>query len=160
MRRWIVLFVLAAWHLWAHADDMSGVWTTWICPQGVQADPGKCSNFALELHQQDGRLCGSHLFATPGAARMDEGSAPSITGEVSGDTANVVITSGRTAARMRVELSLAKGALQWLRLQNPSGDYLLPMTARLTRSKSRTMFAPLFEHELKAACLMAFTAGK
>jgi len=143
----------------AETSDFSGAWIAWLCPGGVPRDSGKCSNFVLELHQQEGRLCGAHFFATAGAARIDEGAAPSITGEVDGGAATITAVSGRASppVRVRAEIRLVNGALQWQRLENPSGDYLLPMSTRLTRSKSRTLFAPVFEHELKAACSSAFT---
>lgn len=143
----------------AETNDFSGAWVAWLCPGGVPRDSGKCSNFVLELHQQEGRLCGAHFFATAGAARIDEGAAPSITGEVVDDTATITAVSGRAAppVRVRAEMKLVNGALQWRRLENPSGDYLLPMSTRLNRSKSKTLFAPVFEHELKAACSSAFT---
>lgn len=144
----------------AHAaDDFSGAWVAWLCPNGVQRDSGRCSNFVLELHQRDGRLCGAHFFATAGAERVDEGMAPSVMGEIANGTATVTTISTRAnpPVRVRVEMKKANGALQWLRLDNPSGDYLLPQSTRLTRSRSKTLFAPLFEQELKAACLSAFT---
>lgn len=140
------------------AEDFSGAWVAWICPDGVQRDSGRCSNFVLELHQKGDRLCGAHFFATAGAERVDEGMAPSLIGEISSDTATVVTTSTRAAppVKVRVEMKKVSGTLRWLRLQNPPGDYLLPQAARLHRSRSKTLFAPVFEQELKAACLSAF----
>ncbi|HYD96315.1 MAG TPA: hypothetical protein VEC01_13380 [Noviherbaspirillum sp.] len=142
-------------------EDFSGAWVAWLCPSGAQRDSGRCSNFVLELHQKDGRLCGAHFFSTAGAERIDEGMAPSVLGEVADDTATVVATSTRAnpAVRVRVEMKKAKGMLHWLRLENPSGDYLLPQSTRLTRSRSKTLFAPVFEQELRAACLSAFTVA-
>lgn len=141
----------------AETDNFSGAWVAWLCPSGVTRDSGKCSNFVLELHQKDGRLCGAHFFATAGAAQVDEGAAPSIAGDIENDTAAIVAISGRAPVRVKAEMKIVNGMLQWQRLENPSGDYLLPMSTRLTRSKSKTLFAPIFEHELKAACSSAFT---
>lgn len=143
----------------ADDSDFSGAWVAWLCPSGVQRDSGMCSNFVLELHQKDNRLCGAHFFSTAGAERIDEGMAPSLTGDVAGGVANVVAVSTRAArpVRVRVEMKKVNGALQWLRLETPAGDYLLPHSSRLTRSKSKTLFAPIFEQELKAACSSAFT---
>lgn len=146
----------------AQSNDFSGAWVAWLCPNGVTRDSGKCSNFVLELHQKEGRLCGAHFFATAGASRVDEGAAPSITGEIADDTASVITVSGRAVppVRVRAEMRMVNGALQWKRLENPSGDYLLPMNTRLSRSRSKTLFAPVFEHELRAACSSAFTMAE
>lgn len=143
----------------ANDTDFSGAWVAWLCPEGVQRESGQCSNFVLELHQQQDKLCGAHLYSTPGAARVDEGAAPSVTGDVANGIANVVVVSGRSSppVRVRVEMKKANGMLQWQRLESPRGDYLMPLSTRMTKSKSKTLFAPVFEHELKAACMSAFT---
>jgi hypothetical protein len=153
------LLLLAPFQI-AHAQtpDFGGAWVAWLCPSGVQRESGKCANFVLELHQQGGKVCGAHLYSSAGAAEIDEGAAPSVIGDIGGEMANVVIVSGRTRAiRVRAELKIVDGVLHWQRLQNPSGDYLLPMQTRLSKARSKTLFAPVFEHELKAACLSAFT---
>lgn len=143
----------------ADNPDFSGAWVAWLCPQGVQRESGMCSNFVLELHQSGGKLCGAHFFATAGAARIDEGAAPSVTGDVADGVASIVAISGRASppVRVRAEMKMANGALQWQRLESPPGDYLLPLSTRLTRSRKKTLFAPVFEHELRAACSSAFT---
>lgn len=143
----------------AASGDFSGAWVAWLCPSGVTRDSGKCSNFVLELHQKEGKLCGAHMFSTAGAMQMDEGAAPSIVGDIRDDTATVIAVSGRGTppARLRAEMKLVNGMLQWQRLENPSGDYLFPMQTRMTRAKRKTLFAPVFEHELRAACLSMFT---
>lgn len=142
----------------AHAaeEDISGVWVASICPADVQRDSGKCSSFVLELHQQGGKLCGAHLFSTAGAERIDEGAAPSLTGDMTGASARVTVVSGRSPVRVPAELKKAGNMLQWVRLESPKGDYLLPPSARLAKSKKKTMFAPMFEQELKAACSSVF----
>lgn len=143
-------------------DDFSGAWVAWLCPADAKRDSGKCSNFVLELHQQQDKLCGAHFFATAGAARTDEGAAPSISGNIDGDTATIITVSGRGSppARVQAEIKIRNGALQWQRLENPAGDYLFPYTARMTKAKSRTLFAPAFEQELKAACASVFTMAR
>jgi hypothetical protein len=143
----------------ADNPDFSGAWVAWLCPDGVQRDSGKCSNFVLELHQKDGKLCGAHFFSTAGAERIDEGAAPSVTGDIVDGTATVFAVSSRSGkpVRVRVEMKKTNAGLQWLRMENPAGDYLLPQATRLTKSKSKTLFAPVFEQELRAVCSSAFT---
>lgn len=144
-------------HVFA-ADDFSGAWVAWLCPGDAQRDSGRCSNFVLELHQKGDQLCGAHFFSTAGAERIDEGMAPSVLGRIANDTANAVAVSTRSGApvKVRVEMKKTGGGLQWLRLENPAGDYLLPQATRLSKSKSKTLFAPVFEQELKAACSSVF----
>ncbi|RJF97401.1 hypothetical protein [Noviherbaspirillum saxi] len=137
-------------------DDFSGAWVASLCPPGVQRESGQCANFVLELHQQDDRLCGAHLFSTAGAERIDEGAAPSISGEISNGVVNAIAISGRAPIRVRAEIRKSGATLQWLRQDNPRGDYLLPPSARLTKARKKTLFAPLFEQELKAACSSVF----
>ncbi len=143
----------------ADNTDFSGAWVAWLCPDGVQRDSGKCSNFVLELYQQDNKLCGSHFFSTAGADRVDEGQPPSVMGDIVDDAATVVAISSRSGkpVRGRVEMKRKNGNLQWLRLENSTGDDLLPQAATLTKSKSKTLLAPMFEQELKAVCSSAFT---
>ncbi|WP_136413945.1 hypothetical protein [Herbaspirillum sp. ST 5-3] len=156
----LALFMLVpATFALAEDADFSGAWVAWICPAGVQRASGKCSNFTLELHQQGNKLCGAHFFATAGAANIDEGAAPSLMGDIVDGKANLVAVSSRASppVRLRVEIRKHNDSLQWQRLDDPAGNYLLPLQARLTKSKSKTLFAPIFAHELKAACLSAFT---
>lgn len=143
----------------AENADFSGTWVAWICPAGVARESGKCSNFVLELHQQGGKLCGAHFYATAGAASVDEGAAPSITGDIAADSVDAIAISSRPATPVRVHVELTKrnGMLHWQRLESPPGDYLLPRSARLSKSAKRTLFMPVFEQELKAACLSLFT---
>lgn len=156
------LLVLVALLLppFAHASeaDFSGAWVAWLCPSGVQQDSGKCSNFVLELHQQGDKICGAHFFATAGAAEIDEGAAPSVIGDIVNGTATMAVISSRASPPVRVpaKLKKANGKLQWARLEDPPGDYLLPRSTTLVRSKKKTLFAPLFEQQLKAACSSAF----
>lgn len=139
-------------------NDFSGAWVAALCPADVRPESGQCSNFVLELHQKEGKVCGAHFFSTAGAARVDEGAAPSVVGDIANGTASVVVVSGRSSppVRVRVEMKKVNGALQWQRIDSPRGDYLMPLSARMSRSRAKTLFAPVFEQELKAACLSAF----
>lgn len=141
-------------------DDLGGVWVGWQCPANVQPDMRQCAHFMLELHQRDGRLCGAHTFATPGAANMDEGRAPSIRGDVSGGTVQAIAVSGRAPMQIRVAMHKEGKALIWQRLESPTGDYLLPLRIRLLRANRKTLFAPVFAQELHASCDMVFDTAQ
>jgi hypothetical protein len=139
----------------ADGSDFSGAWVAWICPSGASKDSGKCSNFVIELIQKDSKLCGTHVFATPGASQMDEGEAASLTGDITGDTASVIVLSSRVSPPLKVsgELKLTKSSrLQWRRQGNPSGDHLLPESATFTKSRNKTLRTPTFERDLQLAC--------
>ncbi len=155
----VFLVLFPSMPAFAGEADFSGAWVAWLCPAGVKRDSGKCSNFVLELHQKDDKLCGAHFFATAGAANIDEGAAPSLMGQIANGTASVTAISSRASppVRLRAEIKRVDGGLQWRRLDEPPGDYLLPLHTRLTKSKSRTLFAPIFAQQLDAACASAFT---
>ena len=141
----------------AGAGDLGGVWTGWQCPAGVRLDPGKCANFVLELFQKDGKLCGTHVYATAGASQMDEGGEmPSLIGEVADGAAAVTVQSGRSPARIRAELKLANGRLQWRRLEG-EGDFLLPPAMQLTRSRHKSLRTPVLERQLRTAWFPIFS---
>lgn len=151
----LALMLASAFPSMALANDFSGVWTGWQCPPGQSPQSGKCANLVLELHQRQERICGSHIFATAGATQIDEGNAPSITGTVgSNGIATVIVASNgmRLLVQANVELSLVKGKMQWKRLDQHGGTYLLPQSMHLTRSRHGTLFTPTFEHQLKAVC--------
>lgn len=70
-------------------SSFEGAWESYpSCPAHVTKDPGKCSYFAITLYQRGGKLCGAHTYATPDAAKTDDGDAPSITGGIAGLLAN------------------------------------------------------------------------
>jgi hypothetical protein len=138
--------------------ELGGAWIAWLCPPGIQNDPGKCSSFVLELFQKQDKLCGAHVFATAGAGQLDEGAAPSLTGTITDGIAVVVVQSSRATPpiQVRVELSRVEDRLQWRRLEEPAGDYLLPLSTQLKKSRHGTLFSPIFENNLRAACAAIF----
>lgn len=158
MRSLIPFLLLPAW-LPAVADTgFAGAWTASLCADGAARKAGACSTFVLELMEKDGKLCGVHMFATPGATQVDEGAIPSLTGEVAQAKASAVAISRLSGVPVRVpvELGLEGERLRWKRLEPPDGNSLLPEQATLTRSPKRTLFAPLFEQELRTACVTMF----
>jgi len=155
-----LVFVISLFVCWPALaqQGFGGVWTATLCAKGAQREAGECSTFVLELKEQDGKLCGSHMFATPGARRIDEGAAPSLTADIAEHVARGAIISnmGGRPVRVRVELQLDGRHLRWQRLDSPKGDYLLPRAASLSRSPKPTLLAPLFAQELRAACNYIF----
>ncbi|MDB5796845.1 MAG: hypothetical protein JWP36_747 [Paucimonas sp.] len=155
MRVFLPLFylLLVAGPAFASAD-LNGSWSGMICPQPGVGDASRCASFTLRLYQKQDRICGTHLFATAGARQMDEGGMPSIMAKASGDAINGTVESQRVspAIRIPVTLSLAGTELRWQRTENPPGDYLLPHSMILTRSRQGGILSPLSEQRLSAAC--------
>ncbi|HEY4542032.1 MAG TPA: hypothetical protein VIG66_06640 [Noviherbaspirillum sp.] len=145
----------------AQTPDFSGAWVAAVCPSGAKSNAAACANFVLELRQRDGQVCGAHMYASADYAQMEEGAAPSLNVMLAPGSAadalvrgaGIVVTnvSGQPQ-RLNIELALENGALSWKRLDTPPGKVLLPRTARFSKAGSRTLFAPLFEQELRAAC--------
>lgn len=158
MRRFLLLLSFAAVLPAAHADgNFAGVWTAAVCPRGVAAEQGNCAQFVLELFQKQNKVCGAHVFATAGASMVDEAenpSMPSVSGDVEDDTATVSVTSSRSKVPrgVQAELKLSHGMLLWKRLDKPGRDELIPPAARFTRSRHKTLMAPVFAQQLSAAC--------
>jgi len=153
--RFFLLFALVILAMpLAYANGFAGVWTAAVCPQGLKAEAGKCSQFVLELFEKKNKLCGSHLFATPSASLMDEGATPSVSGNVEDEAAVVSVLSSRSKVPggVQAELKLSRGMLLWKRLDKPGRDELLPATAQFTRSRHKTLMAPVFAQQLAAAC--------
>lgn len=138
----------------AAAADFKGDWVGWVCPAGQAVDPAHCSSLVLSLFQQGTHVCGAHLFATPGAGALDEGGTPSITGSIDGNAAHASVVSqrGSTPLELRVDLQREGEALLWRRLESPKGDYLLPLTARLKRSRKGAVLGDLVAQRLSAVC--------
>jgi hypothetical protein len=158
MRRFLCLLLLLAMLPAAHADgNFAGVWTAAVCPRGVANEPGKCAQFVLELYQKQNKVCGAHVFATSGASMVDEApnpSAPSVSGDIADDMATVSVASTRSKAPrgVQAELKLSHGTLLWKRVDKPGRDELIPATAQFTRSRHKTLMAPVFAQQLAAAC--------
>jgi len=135
------------------AVDVSGSWQAWFCPQrAALPDPEKCSSFALELFQYGDRICGSHSFATPRGARLDEGGAPSIRGKANGDTGTLSIDSSRFEGQLHAEVKRNGSQLHWRRTNDPPGGYLIPESATLSRVKQGAALSLDFVEQLRRTC--------
>jgi len=108
----------------AAAVDFTGEWAADICTEGK----GKpCGNTGFSLIQNGSRICGDHTFMTANAGRMNEGFPGSVRGTVVGDTAVLVVTSGRNHGIVLGKASIVKNRLRWETLEEissgePEGD--------------------------------------
>lgn len=83
-------------------------------------------------------LLSANSFAAPGAGRVDEGIPPSIVGRIATNRAEIVVTSGRAPASIRVNLERnADGDVDFVhwKAREPYtvSDALLPVNVSLTR---------------------------
>ncbi len=138
----------------AAQSDWDGAWTGYVCPQGSAVNPARCASLYLRLYSRNARVCGSHVFASAGAREMDEGGTPSIIASVQDKLARGTVQSIRATPALSIQLSmqLEDQALRWQLGGNPDGDYLLPRSLALTRSKQGGMLSPMFEQRLAASC--------
>ena len=130
-----------------------GEWEAWSCPDGGDPSPERCSHFGVSLHESQGKLCGMHSFVTAGAARMNEGSPPSLLGPISGRTANLTVKGARSATGVTLDVQLTRDqdSLVWKVPAESPDEELLPRTSWLRRSL-RPVFSPEAAAELRAAC--------
>lgn len=146
---------LAMWPMQAAAqDDWSGAWIGYACPQGTAANPARCASLYVRLYSRNAKLCGSHVFATAGAREMDEGGTPSVVAALDGKLAQGTVQSTRSAPAVTLGLTLQlnNGEMLWQRDPKPEGNYLLPRSLKLTRSKEGGMLSPMFEQRLASSC--------
>jgi hypothetical protein len=161
LRFWIFLiFAMLCQQTLAQHGDFNGSWIALLCPPGAAGQLERCSSFVITLFQKQDKLCGSHLFATAGAEQMDEGGLPSIVGRISSGNATVTVESIRASppVRLKADLKLDHGLLRWQLMANGEGNYLLPLSAQLSKAKRGTLFHPLFEQRLNAACSQVLNA--
>jgi len=133
-----------------------GEWEATLCPEGVGIMPEQCSHFAISLFENQGQLCGVHSFAAPGAGRVDEGIPPSIVGRIAANRAEIVVTSGRAPASIRVNLErYADGDADFVhwKAREPYNvsDALLPVNVSLTRPTTAT-FSLEYASRARDAC--------
>jgi len=90
--------------------DFSGQWHLDLCDKSVS---DQCGGFTVYLVQSGNTICGDHFFATPGLGRINEGAPHSVTGLVRGNTADIIITSGRNGAELKVRAVVRDNLLNW-----------------------------------------------
>ena len=125
IRRFLgVAILMAVASTTAFAANFTGVWSTDLCIEGK----GKpCGRTVFSLIQNGSRVCGDHTFMTANASRMNEGFPGSVRGTVVGNTAVLVVTSGRNNGTVIGKALITKNGLSWETLEeissgDPEGD--------------------------------------
>lgn len=82
------------------APNFSGTWTIDLRTPADRQRQAECGNATFELLQTGDKIQGDHAMATVDCGRLNEGGEGTVTGVVTGNTAVLVVTSGRNGAIM------------------------------------------------------------
>jgi len=93
--------------------DFSGTWTIDLRTQEQKDHKDECGSAYFELKQIKDRIVGNHHFATAGCGRVNEGGEETVKGIVLGDSAVLVVTSGRNGAVVLGVAKLEGDSLHW-----------------------------------------------
>ena len=148
MKRSFVALLLLASASVAAASDFSGEWEIALCDNG-RGKP--CGSAHFSLLQYGTRICGDHMFYTAGAGRINEGFPGFVRGTVEGETAILLVRSGRNDALVRGKAIRVGDDLQWQTLEelepgDPVGDGLILEKGILKRESEEP------SKELRAIC--------
>lgn len=110
----------------AHASEpFTGKWFIDLRSPAEKQKKRECGSAEFNLTQKHDRVSGSHSMASVDCGRLNEGGP--VNGVVVGDTAVLVVTSGRNGAVVLGKAKLVKGKLAWqtieeVRRGEPEGD--------------------------------------
>jgi hypothetical protein len=97
----------------AEQGSFSGKWTIDLRSASQRDQKLECGTAEFELTQEGARITGSHSMATVGCGRLNDGGLNTVKGTVVGDTAVLVVTSGRNGAIVLGTAQLSSGLLKW-----------------------------------------------
>ena len=105
----------------------SGSWQIDLRTQAERISKVECGVATFELRQTGKKISGNHTFATPNCGRLNEGGEGTVKGYAIGQTAFLVVTSGRNGAIVIGRADRVKNSLRWLVLDEvkagePEGD--------------------------------------
>lgn len=107
--------------------NFSGTWHLDMRSDAERKNKVECGVAAFELLQSGKKISGSHWFATPGCGRINEGGEGTVKGYVIGQTAFLVVTSGRNGTIVAGKADRVGSSLRWkvldeIRAGEPNGD--------------------------------------
>lgn len=122
MRRFLLhsCLALALVPLCATADNppFSGTWSIDLRSTRERKNNEECGSATFMLTQKGNRVIGDHQMATVGCGRMNAGGDEAVKGVVVGNTAVLVVTSGRNGAVVMGRATRKGDALVWEPLEN------------------------------------------
>ena len=121
-------------------ESFTGVWTIDLRTAPERQRGAECGRAEFVLTQTGEAVAGSHSMATVDCGRVNDGGA--VSGVVVGNTAVLVVTSGRNEAIAMGTAKLTRGKLQWrtveeIKAGTPEGDSPLILSrGTLTRVRN------------------------
>lgn len=117
MRRFLLLcslaMVLLPHYAAAESPPFSGTWSIDLRSTRERKQNEECGSATFMLTQKGNRVIGDHQMATVGCGRMNAGGDEVVKGVVVGNTAVLVVTSGRNGAVVMGRATLKGGDLVW-----------------------------------------------
>jgi hypothetical protein len=119
----------------------TGTWTIDLRTPQDRERKAECGSATFELVQTGDLITGDHSFATVDCGRVNEGGPGTVKGVVIGNTAVLVVTSGRTGDVIMGKATLRGDLMDWDQLRDvktvePEGDSPLILgKATLRREK-------------------------
>ena len=109
------------------AADFTGIWTLDVRSKAQREQGVECGVTTFILKQTGKSIIGDHTFSAPGCGRLNEGGEGTVKGTVVGNTATLVVTSGRNGAIVRGKATLQGSSLHWVTVEElqagePQGD--------------------------------------
>lgn len=107
--------------------NFNGTWSIDLRSKAEQAQGVECGLATFVLVQTGSKIAGDHTFSTPGCGRLNEGGEGSVKGVVVGNTAVLVVTSGRNGGMVMGKATTKGKTLLWQILEEikagePEGD--------------------------------------
>ncbi len=109
------------------AAGFSGTWSLDLRSASQREQRVECGIATFSLKQTGTQIVGNHTFATPSCGRLNEGGEGTVKGTAVGNTANLIVISGRNGAVVRGRATLHGRSLHWVTLEElkpgyPDGD--------------------------------------
>jgi hypothetical protein len=113
--------------VYAAESNFSGTWVIDLRSPEEQKANVECGTAEFKLTKNAESISGEHTFSTPGCGRLNEGGPKTVTGVIVGNTAVLVVTSGRNGAMVLGKATLQGDMLYWqtleeLKLGEPEED--------------------------------------
>jgi hypothetical protein len=111
----------------AQQGPFSGAWNIDLRSPQERKQQFECGTATFELSQSGNKITGDHYMSTPRCGRVNEGGEGTVKGIAIGNTAVLVVTSGRNGAIVLGRAKLVGGNLQWETTEDikggePEGD--------------------------------------
>jgi hypothetical protein len=119
--------ILALPHTVAAAAGFSGEWEIDLRTPQEKKQRLECGTASFKLSQRGEKIIGEHSMATVGCGRLNEGGERTVSGVAHGNSAILIVTSGRNGQVVRGKAKLEGRALHWRTLKQikagePEGD--------------------------------------